>query len=194
MSPQEFTLSALRPLLHSPVRNYVVPGLTSWLIRESAEGTIRLFHSERTHEEPIAPHSHRFDFTALVLRGSVRNRIWFPRGVNEIGDLFRATTTTYNGRIGDHTKRSYVNRRYVFMENTYRAGETYSMDAADVHSIFFERDTWVLFVEGPQKSDKSVVLEPVVDNELIPTFRVEPWMFRRCVSPSLAAACTPPPQ
>jgi hypothetical protein len=53
------------------------------------------------------------------------------------------------------------------------------MTADEIHSIFFGRDTSVLFFEGPNVSDTSIILEPVVDGETIPTFKVEPWAFKR---------------
>lgn len=53
------------------------------------------------------------------------------------------------------------------------------MLASEVHSIHFSRGAQVLFFEGPTVADTSIILEPNVDGETIPTFRVEPWMFKR---------------
>jgi hypothetical protein len=53
------------------------------------------------------------------------------------------------------------------------------MTADQVHSIFFSRGAIVLFFEGSKESDTSIILEPFVNNEIVPTFKVEPWMFKK---------------
>lgn len=53
------------------------------------------------------------------------------------------------------------------------------MDAHQIHSIRFLRGAEVLVFEGPEVAHSSVVLEPWAYGERVPTFKVEPWMFRR---------------
>jgi hypothetical protein len=167
----------LESMKHSPVRNYGgIPGLTSWLIGEpSARGLVRLLECSRTHFEPIVPHSHRFDFECRVLRGKVRNIIWEH---DEKGDEYEATKLIYAGAPGKYEKSFAGRGRWKFRTDTYFEDQTYGMEAAEVHSIFFEHGTAVLFFEGPQVANESIILEPVVDDDAVPTFRVEPWMFK----------------
>jgi hypothetical protein len=120
------SLNHLKQMAHSPVRNYVIPGLTSWLIgNPGPAGTVRLFHSEREHQECIVPHSHRFDFEATVLRGTVRNIIW-RKSVNN-GDWFMSSTQTYGGDFGEYSLVEGEIGRYERSEDEYAVGETYRM-------------------------------------------------------------------
>lgn len=174
-------LEHLLSMAHSPVRNYAIPGLTSWLIgNPSPCGTVRMFHCERAHQEAITPHSHRFDFQCLVLEGKVRNRLWKPvdRFYQGDGDWFQWSVLRGAG-LGQYERGSSTPGRYTFEDHEYEAGGRYGMKADEIHSIYFDRNTRVLFFEGPQVSDKSAILEPLVDGECVPTFKVEPWMFQR---------------
>lgn len=168
----------LESMKHSPVRNYGgIPGLTSWLIGEpSARGLVRLLECSRTHFEPIVPHSHRFDFECRVLRGKVRNIVW---ELDEKGDEYQATNLRYAGAPGKYEKSFAGRDRWSFRTDTYHEDCTYAMEASEIHSIFFERGTSILFFEGPQIMNDSIILEPVVDGTNILTFKVEPWMFQR---------------
>jgi len=164
---------------HSPAHNYVIPGLTSWLIGlpHPTMGCVRLFTMSRYHEEPILPHSHRFDFRCMVLRGSVCNQIWMPAGIR--GDIYAVSDVTYEGKLGVHQRTEVDRGFFTFESNEYLEGEEYSMKAEQFHSIFFEKDSMVLFFEGPNRLTKSQILEPVVDGERIPLFRTDDWMFKR---------------
>lgn len=168
----------LQCMKHSAIRNYGgIPGLTSWLIgAPSPHGLVRLMECSREHQEPIIPHSHRFDFHCVVLAGSVRNIIWTmaPRG-----DDFRASVLTYRGAPGEYRPAPGETHTWATTTRTYMAGQEYAMTADQVHSIFFSRDAQVLFFEGPCSTDASIILEPVVDGVALPTFKVEPWMFIR---------------
>ena len=168
-------LDMLLSMRSSGVRNYAIPGLTSSLIK-----TVRLFECSRSHEEPIVPHSHRFDFQCLVLEGTVRNRIW-RRSVNGEGDVYAATELLYSGEgPGCYTGRGECSTsRYTRVDFIHGPGDWYSMKHHEVHSIFFERGTKVLFFEGPTVADRSLILEPYVDDQVIPTFEVKPWMFKK---------------
>ena len=178
--------SMLRKMLHSPIRNYAVPGLTSWLIGEpSLKGTMRLFECSRDHVEPITPHSHRFDFQCWVLKGSVRNRIW--RGSAFDGDQFVQTSLIYGGAPGEYKKARLGVSHFTKHDTVYGQDEWYSMEAREIHSIYFAKGTEVLFFEGPTVSDQSLILEPFVDGDDIPTFEVKPWMFKRDAGAGAAA-------
>lgn len=176
-----FDIDSLLAMAHSPVSNYVIPGLTSYLIGERSErGTVRLFHCSREHQEAITPHSHRFDFQCVVLRGSVRNRLWHRAAAyHQSADLFQASSLVYQGAMGNYTKEPGEIAMWTYADHYYNAGECYSMRADEVHSIYFSRDALVLFFEGPAASDRSIVLEPHVDGEAIPTMETRPWMFQR---------------
>ncbi len=175
-------LETINQMKHSPIRNYGgIPGLTSWLISSpGAQGCVRLMECSRTHQEPITPHSHRFDFECLVLAGNVQNIIWEPASISSIGDdEYQSTVLRYSGAPGEYEKESATNGWWHIKKYTYQCGDAYRMKADEVHSIFFGRGASVLFFEGPKVSDSSIILEPVVDGEVVPTFKVEPWMFKR---------------
>lgn len=177
-------LNFVECMKHSPVKNYGIPGLTSWLIGAPSEaGCVRLFECSRDHQEPITPHSHRFDFFCMVLAGEVKNIIWEKRKywdtVIGVDDLYQASELEYMGDIGQYEKRADGAAQFRRTPTTYKAGENYSMKRDQIHSIFFSAGTKVLFFEGPQRSTSSEILEPFVDGELVPTFKVEPWMFKK---------------
>ncbi len=169
---------ALMEMAHSPVHNYAIPGLTSYLIgkEEPGRGLVRMFHSERDHQEEITPHSHRFGFVCQVLVGSVINRVWER---NEGGDQFLETRLTYCDQIGDYSRESGTVDRWIHRDQEYLAGDVYSMRAEEVHSIKFSRGAVVLFFEFPTTNSQSVILEPWVDDQHIRTMEVKPWMFKR---------------
>lgn len=179
----------LKPLLamkHSPIHNYVIPGLTSWLLAEpTMEGVLRLFECTREHEEAITPHSHRFDLTCHVLEGTVRNILWHTRDLSEgqageREDLFTETTMGYDGNIGEYAELSSKIVAARRVETWYGPGDTYSMASHEIHSIRFSKGAKVVLIEGPVRSLTNVVLEPYeLGFGRLKTMRTEPWMFRR---------------
>lgn len=180
-------LDMIQAMKHSPVRNYAVPGLTSWLIGGRSDcGTVRLFECDRDHQEPITPHSHRFDFHCLVLAGEVMNIIWTPEedptnyyGFPDPGkDRYTACTQEFIN-MGMYKFHRGDDSRYKRTNHYYKEGDQYSMKMDQIHSIFFGAGAKVLFFEGPQITNNSVILQPFVDGEVIDTFKVEPWMFKR---------------
>jgi len=181
MNAENFSIKQLLAMAHSPVRNYVVPGLTSWLIGQPSEhGTVRLFQSEREHQESMTPHSHRFDFQCWVLEGSVRNRLWTTGWYDERNtDQYRRSVLHYEGAMGKYRSEPLDVKGWAYEEKTFGAGECYSMKAHEIHSIYFSRGCRVLFFEGPTVNGHSQVLEPWVNGEVIPTMEVKPWMFQR---------------
>lgn len=178
MNAEHFSIDKLFAMAHSPVRNYAIPGLTRWLIGERGgdKGTVRLFQCERQHQEPITPHSHRFSFQAWVLSGFVINRVW-TKSSSE-GDMFMMSRQRCDG-MGKYTLEDLEVGRYRATDRTYGVGQCYSMQAEEIHSIFFSRDALVLFFEGSTEMDCSYVLQPYVNNEVIPTLETKPWMFQR---------------
>jgi hypothetical protein len=181
VNAENFDLVAILKMAHSPIRNYAIPGLTSSLIgAPSPAGTVRLFQNARDHQEPIVPHSHRFDFMCWVLAGSVRNRVWTEAYYEDRAfDFYQSSKLIYGGKAGAYEQVAGDVARWRYKDAEYSKGECYSMKADGVHSIYFSRGAIVLFFEGPNISNESVVLEPVVDGETIKTFEIKPWMFRR---------------
>jgi hypothetical protein len=168
----------IESMKHSPARNYVIPGLTSWLIGSPhpIHGCVRLFTMSREHEESIIPHSHRFDFRCLVLRGKVTNNIWVKDG---FGDEYAISDVTYEGKLGCHKRINAETGKFSKISCIYREGQEYAMKAEQFHSIYFGKGSSVLFFEGANRLDKSQILEPVVMGERIPLFKTEDWMFRK---------------
>lgn len=170
-------MDVIRAMRKSKMRNYIVPGLSSSLL---TNGVVRLFEASREQHHDITPHSHRFDFACLVLRGHVVNRLWRQEPSNTC-DLYIASQLIYHGEpglyemsVGDSAKR------YRYSDYTHKKGEWYSMLHTEIHSITFSSDAIVLFFEGPMRTDKTTILEPADagTHARIPTFAVQPWMFQ----------------
>lgn len=170
----------IRSMTHSQLQNYVIPGLTSSLVGaiNPETGGVRLFECSRNHHESITPHSHRFDFQCLVLAGRVRNIVWTPTG-DSTGDHYGETILAYKGAPGEYERRGGTLQRYETRESIYSTGQWYGMRAHEIHSIYFDRGTSVLFFEGPEVTNQTVILEPFVGGQRVPTFEVKDWMFQR---------------
>lgn len=177
----------LSSMAHDPLRNYIIPGLTSHLIgganREMDRGTVRMFAIDRTHEEAVVPHSHRFDFACHVVAGVVENTLWsahpYSEGEcwNRYGEPYRRTVVEYGGEPGKYTVKSRDLRGFTRRKTVYGVGSWYAMNAEEIHSIRFGPGARVLFFEGPKQTDSALYLEPVVEGVAVPTFKVEDWMF-----------------
>ncbi len=176
---QGFNMDYLREMMSSPVQNYAgLPGLKSSLIAADAggaNGRVRVFEASRLPREQIVPHSHRFSFQCLVLQGTVWNMKWAE---DERGDEFAMSSLYYND-MGDYKKTFVRNGRWSENEVAYRAGEWYSMAAHEIHSIEFSKEAVVLFMEGVSYMRTTEILEPVVEDEVVPLLKVEPWMFKK---------------
>lgn len=167
----------LKSMMHSPVHNYIVPGLTSWLLGEPSEhGKVRLFSCERNHLEYIAPHSHRYDFQCIVLRGTVRNLIFTE---NRDGEEMVCTTVKYGREIGSYVVEHAEIKRYSYNSTIYSTSQQYAMKHNEIHSIYFSKDALVLFLEGPELKQTSLMLEPFINGKRIPTGTTHYWMFER---------------
>ena len=175
MNPE--VIKHLVSMRHSPLHNYIVPGLTSWLIMDQgAGGKVRMFESTREQHEFITPHSHRFDFIACVVEGHVHNTLWTP---SPNGDECQVTRTTYLNEPGKYTSEVWQKDRFITEELCYGESRWYDMKFSEIHSIRFSKGAKVLFFEGPTKVNCSYILEPIVDGEHLNTMRTEPWMFRK---------------
>lgn len=180
MNP-EVILKAVSAMKHSHIRNYIAPGLTSWLIGGEGHGKVRLFTSDRDTREWITPHSHRFGFTCLVLWGSVMNILFTRTGRRDKGNAYAAgKLRAPTGGIGEYEFIPGDGPEH-FDEHSYEytAGETYGMRSNEIHTIRFSRGAAVLFLEGPEVVSESEVLEPWSDGRRVPTFVTQPWMFER---------------
>ena len=176
------------------IENYVLRGMTSHALPPRPDGSmLRVFHMTERQVVDVVPHSHRFGFSCLVLRGTVENVI-YRTAISTVrpayGVLGRQTetvllrpdhnlppvdrhvyTSMYLGTPGSY-KVSEPGELTTFYPDatTYKAGEWYSMEASEIHDIRFSYDAVVLFLEGPPETDVTITLGPPV---------VEPWMFRR---------------
>lgn len=167
----------LNDMKDSVVKNYATPGLTSALL---SKGRVRVFVAERDTTEFITPHTHRFDFVAQVLRGEVENTIYYPDTTN--GEQWHSMLLApVEGGLGKYLMEPIGTSRFRTEASEYFSGDWYSMNADQFHSIRFKKGTEVLFFEGPQIRNTSRILQPVdLDTgELIQTFRVPDWMFKR---------------
>lgn len=173
----------LQSMQSSELRNYIVPGLSSWLVSDDMRhGNVRLFRNEREQLQTITPHSHRYDFAACVIRGHALNTIWRTPMDHEMrnADMFIRTEVIYEGEPGNYR---YVSNhdpfKYVADSTVYQPGDWYYMKRNEIHSIAFSRDALVLFLEGPTTGDHSYMLEPFQDGKHLRTMRIEDWMFKR---------------
>lgn len=176
-------LSQLREMTHNRLENYIVPGMESVLIGGEGHGLVRAFSIDREARDWVTPHSHRFNFAALVLAGKVHNTLFTKATSGYKADDW--CLSAIDQVCGANGIREYIHTReteggpWHQDTKTYYPGETYSMGYNEIHSIRFERHTSVLIFEGPQIVSSSVMLEPWVNGKCVPTFRTEPWMFEK---------------
>jgi len=166
-------LKMLPEMQSSKLGNYIIAGLDSYLLEN---GKVRVFRNSRVHQDQITPHSHRYDFACLVLKGRVTNRLWHTCHKTN-GDFFEESLLTYEDSPGNHIKTAEGRDFYTFIDKEYTVGETYCMEAGQLHSITFSKGAVVLFFEGPTTTDKSYIIEPVVNGAVIPTYVKQDYMF-----------------
>jgi hypothetical protein len=170
-------IDIIKSMRHSTLGNYILPGLNSSLIGGTPEtGRVRLFDMTREQNTLVTPHSHRFAFTCLVLRGQVTNKVW-NNSTNSNADVFAVTELTYQDQPGKYTQRDIGHKLFNSVATNYFEGQWYEMRSEQIHSIMFSRNALVLFFEGPNITDKTVILEPVSIHGKVNTFKTEPWMF-----------------
>ena len=179
MTAKDIIIEELIKKAYSPLKNYIIPGLTSSLITApSKDGCVRLFESSREHQEQLTPHSHRFDFKCYVVKGWVTNIIWSKQRLAGDGDRFMSSTLTYQGEAGKYNTAVGESGFWSPEKSTYQAGDFYSMRYHQIHSIQFSRNAQVLFFEGKTETNESFILEPDVDGTIIRTMKTEKWMFK----------------
>lgn len=175
-------INIINDMKNHSVHNYVLAGLSSSLIGGNGYGRVRLFEKPNHQHDNITPHNHRFDFTCLVLKGFVINRLWEECGDKDKGDFYQVSKLHYSGEIGKHRKELESRGEYSFKDYRYNVGETYHMKSNEIHSILFSKDSSVLFFEGPTIRDSSIILEPIISGEVIPTYLREDWMFQTIIT------------
>jgi hypothetical protein len=175
----------LEALRNNTIQNYIVPGLKSSLIGGEKFGKVRLFEAERPTDEFITPHSHRFDFTCLVLVGQVINTLYTACGATRSPNALPWTASSVDQVCGEDGLRDYVHRRsheptwWERHDYYYGPGNVYGMKTNEIHSIKFSKGAKVLFFEGPELTKTGIMLEPWVDGKLVPSFKTEEWMFQK---------------
>jgi hypothetical protein len=184
--------SVLRRMKHSSIRNYALPGLTSYLMGGKDHGIVRVFEADRTTLEVITPHSHRYDFAALVLTGKVENVVYrraqsvkeysspkaSPYWVSFLeGRRDRADGPPIPGQY--HRDDGYGPVSFFDEGSVYTAGDWYTVKHNEIHSIHFQKGTQVLMFQSPDITHRTIILEPFANGKRVPTFTVAPWMFER---------------
>ncbi len=170
----------VRTMTGEAIDNYAITGLRSELIDQ---GTVRMFTQRTAQMNLITPHSHRYDFGCLVLSGNVKNILWKEVFEDEETDRpvhwMAVSKQEYSGVPGEYELTYQRQARFSTYNTFHREKEFYWMPATDIHSIEFEQGTQVLFFQGPQQFDCSVILEPMDDNDVIPIHDTLPWMFKK---------------
>jgi hypothetical protein len=158
--------------------NYITPGLSSSLL---TQGKVRLFEATRHHQFDITPHSHRFDFACLVLRGMARHSVWSPADESKMakdGDTFALMEVGGNFEDGYRTAH-HSTCKYLATTKEYHSGDWYFLSHTEIHSVEFARGTVVLFLEGPPAIGTTLALFPVDhNNQPMNTLAIQPWMFQ----------------
>lgn len=167
-------IKTIESMRNSSIQNYIVPGLKSSLVGGNGKGLVRYFECSRNHQENIVPHSHRFHFSCFVLAGTVHNTIW--RNYGSGGDTYAVSSMKYES-IGKYQKEFSRVAEFISETTNYNYGDFYHMHSSEIHSIRFSQGAKVLFFEGPEITNETMILEPFVDGKVVPTLKTEDWMF-----------------
>ena len=136
------------------IKNYGVVGTHSSLI---VQGRTRVFQAvEESHF--VLAHNHASDLFCVVLKGEVYHNVFeeHPQGKPYL-------ICEQTGTLGDYQYQGTVTKNFIRNYNAYEAGESYSLEAAEFHTISFAEGTTVLIVEGEPKGLKREVLFPMID-------------------------------
>lgn len=178
---EELLINFLKQLGGTKLENYVSPGLSSTLL---SEGKFRIFENTRKQEYFITPHSHRYDLLSIVLKGVVTNTIYKHHSIPEkyLGiqklEKYAISSIKPKGEFGKYEEKFQYVSTFARCTNRYGVGDAYHMRDDEIHTINFSEDAVVLLIESPEKTDTSLILQPVNEREeVIPTMKVEPWMF-----------------
>lgn len=170
-------------LKHSPIHNYILPGLTSWVLKPAGDGhgMIRMFEASRETQEFITPHSHRYGLHCEVLAGWVENTLWKTSeflGASANSDEWMLYSLEYGGNPGEYTQTPGPIGRYAKEIRRYASGSSYDLNYSQIHSVRFSRGAVVVITETEQRTDTTQILLPVAYGKAVPTFKVEPWMYK----------------
>lgn len=171
-------------LKHSPIHNYILPGLTSWMLKAGDEdnGAVRMFESSRETQEFTTPHSHRYGLHCEVLEGWVENTIWTGSttfGSGQIADEWMMCRLKYGGEPGKYDMTHQGMCRFQYSTTRHQKGSSYSMKHTDIHSIRFSRGAVVIITETRHRTDTTQILLPMAYDKPVPTFQVQPWMYNK---------------
>lgn len=136
------------------IKNYGVVGTHSSLL---AHGRTRIFQAvEESHF--VLAHNHASDLFCVVLKGEVYHNVFEedPQGKPYL-------ICEQTGSLGEYQYQGTVTKNFIRNYNAYEAGESYSLEAAEFHTISFAEGTSVLIVEGEPKGLKREVLFPMID-------------------------------
>jgi hypothetical protein len=167
------------------IDNYILPGLSSIMLAGhfDAIASVRMFENTRAQQGAITPHSHRFSLACCVLRGEVHNSLYTeavsPTAVGIDLDEYQASTLKYLGTPGFYDRAPSHTGKWRKYTDKYGVGQWYFMRHDEIHSIDFSPNARVLVIEGPDVSDTTTILEPLVNGEPVHTFEVKDWMFKK---------------
>lgn len=144
--------------------NHAEHGLDSTLL---SQGLFRVFTANYETQVRL-PHSHKYDFACLVLKGSVLNRVYKPiennkfKENNELHAEYCVAIQT--GALGDYKFDKQYRQAFEIAEKLHGEGDWYQMTHEDIHAIRFSKGAVVLFIEGPAVTDQVEVLFPYASN------------------------------
>jgi hypothetical protein len=154
-------VNSIEKMRHNTLENYVITGLNSSLIKG-----VRLFEQTTIQSDEITPHSHRFNFSCLVLCGMVINELWVR--TDDRHDIeVNQSVLTYLGSAGKYQQSSIKETAYYkVITSCFKTGDTYAMRHNEIHSIRFSEGAKVLFFEEPSDITESIILEVGKDFEV----------------------------
>lgn len=135
-------------------------GLGFIQIKIDEKRRLHFYHSELP---PFVdqPHNHRYDFTSMVLKGSLKNVIWVKTD-NPNGEpcVHRYDSCTSDDSIVlPETKET---RRLIFNEFSTSKGSSYSLRKEMFHQVIVEQyPTITLLTRGPKEYEFASILEPL---------------------------------
>jgi hypothetical protein len=148
------TVVSLKTVLDNSFRDFHVKGFDYICLKRSPSSTIKVyfFDGDIAHlPEVVAPHNHRYNFTTMVLSGSLRNwryeRVMKPDPFSELYERFDYMTPLNGGKGFDWAGRT---RLYRLPAETYPPGSIHGHKAEEIHTIAVGSDQTVIMLDqGP---------------------------------------------
>lgn len=168
----------------STIENYVVPGLYSFLLTEKNEdvGCIRAFMQTLHQEYFVTPHSHRYNHEIIMIKGECQQILYEETSIrsDDYSQFYRKSTIEYLNSPGKyrHSLGGHLGQ-YVRRNKRLEEGQRFRLNSDEIHSIFFNKGAIALIKEGPDIDCMSYILQPIAKDELINTFQVNEWAFRK---------------